>query len=90
MITFDGKSASFVPGKQVPNREPLYNAVGKKLLEKLHSVHRERVIYAEKTVDDRVRIMDFLTDTSWKQNARRHKVSLSSFFHLFNIDYVKY
>ncbi len=85
MITFDGKSASFVPGKQVPNREPLYNAVGKKLLEKLHAVHRDRVINAEKTVDDRIKIMDFLTDTSWKLNARRHKVLLISPVYIYHM-----
>lgn len=73
MTTFEGKSASFVAGKQSSNKEPLYTAVGKKLLESLYCVHRERVLKVEKTVDDRFVALDFLTDTSWKQIARRHK-----------------
>lgn len=73
MTTFEGKSASYVAGKQSSNKEPLYTAVGKKLLESLYCVHRERVMKVEKTVDDRFVAMDFLTDTSWKQIARRHR-----------------
>ena len=67
MLTFEGKSTSFVAGKQAANKEPLYTAVGKKLLESLYSVHRERLLNVEKTVDDRLEVMDFLTDQSWKQ-----------------------
>ena len=66
MTTFEGKSASYVAGKMPSNREPLYTAVGKKLLESLYSVHRERVLKVEKTVDDRLEVFDFLTDQSWK------------------------
>ena len=67
MTTFEGKSASYVAGKMPVNREPLYTAVGKKLLESLYSVHRERIMKVQKTVDDRLQVYDFLTDTSWKQ-----------------------
>ena len=67
MLTFDGKSASFVPGKQSPNKEPLYTAVGKRLLESLYTVHRERLLKVEKCVDDRLQQFDFLTDMSWKE-----------------------
>lgn len=66
MTTFEGKSASYVAGKQTANREPLYTAVGKKLLESLYTVHRERILNVEKTVDDRLEVYDFLTDQSWK------------------------
>ena len=66
MTTFEGKSASYVAGKVPINKEALYTGVGKKLLEDLYIVHRRRVLNVEKTVDDRVRVLDFLTDTSWK------------------------
>jgi hypothetical protein len=67
MTTFEGKSASYVAGKVPVNRETLYTGVGKKLLEDLYSVHRRRILNVQKTVDDRVKVLDFLTDTSWKQ-----------------------
>lgn len=73
MTTYDGRPQSFVPGKQGPNREPLYNAVGKKLLEKLYCVHRERVLKVTPTVDDKLEVFDFLTDQSWKLISRRHQ-----------------
>ena len=66
MTTFEGKSASYVAGKAPINKEALYTGVGKKLLEDLYIVHRKRVLNVQKTVDDRVRVLDFLTDTSWK------------------------
>ena len=72
MSTFDGKSYNYVPGKQPKNKEPLYNAVGKKLLEKLYETHRKRVMNVDKTVDDQLEVFDFLTDQSWKQVVKRH------------------
>ena len=86
MTTYDGKSVSYVPGKQVPNREPLYNAVGKKLLEKLYSVHRKRLLNVQPTVDDRAEVLDFLTDQSWKQISRRHQVIYQNLIRKFDID----
>ena len=73
MTTFEGKSASYVAGKQSANHEPLYTAVGKKLLESLYIEHRERILKVEKIVDDRLEEFDFLTDQSWKVISRRHQ-----------------
>ena len=79
MTTFEGKSASYVAGKQSSNKEPLYTAVGKKLLESLYCVHRERVLKVEKTVDDRFVALDFLTDGSWKQVFYAYSSSILCF-----------
>jgi len=73
MSNFDGRAPSYVPGKVPLNQEPLYTAVGKKLLEKVYEVHRARVINAEAMVDDRLRVFDFLTDQSWKMLSKRHQ-----------------
>ena len=70
MLTFDGKSASFVPGKEVTNKEP---AVSKFVVEKLYQVHRERIANMEPVVECRVEIPDFLTNNSWKQITELHK-----------------
>ncbi len=70
MLTFDGKSASFVPGKEVTNKEP---AVSKFVVEKLYQVHRERIANMEPVVECRVDIPDFLTNNSWKQITELHK-----------------
>jgi len=74
MTTFEGKSSSYVAGKMPANREPLYTAVGKKLLESLYTVHRQRVMNVEKTVDDRLQVYDFLTDQSWKMVSIKKKI----------------
>lgn len=66
MTTYDGRSASYVPGKEVPNREP---PVSKFVVEKLYRVHRERIIKCQPTIDSHVKIPDFLTNQSWKKNA---------------------
>ena len=73
MATMDGRAASFVPGVVPLNQEPLYNAVGKKLLEKTYEVHRTRVLNAVPMVDARLRVFDFLTDQSWKLLSKRHQ-----------------
>ena len=73
MATFDGRAASYVPGVVPANQEPLYTAVGKKLLEKTYEVHRTRVINAVPMVDARLRVFDFLTDQSWKMLSKRHQ-----------------
>lgn len=70
MITFDGKSASFVPGKEVPNKEP---PVSKFVVEKLYKVHRERLRDMQPVVDCHVEIPDFLTNTSWKKITEEHR-----------------
>jgi len=70
MLTFDGKSASFVPGKENPNKEP---AVSKFVVEKLYKVHRERVLNMEPVVESRIDIPDFLTDNSWKKITEQHR-----------------
>ncbi len=69
----DGRAPSYVPGTVPVNQEPLYNAVGKKLLEKVYEVHRKRVVNAEPMVDARLKVFDFLTDQSWKMLAKRHQ-----------------
>jgi len=70
MLTFDGKSASFIPGKENPNKEP---AVSKFVVEKLYKVHRERVLNMEPVVESRIDIPDFLTDNSWKKITEQHR-----------------
>ena len=70
MLTFDGKSASFVPGKEIPNKEP---AVSKFVVEKLYKVHRERVLNMEPVIKSRIEIPDFLTNTSWKKITEQHR-----------------
>ena len=70
MTTYAGRSASYVPGKEVPNKEP---PVSRYVVEKLYRVHRERVLNVEPTIDTHVKIPDFLTNQSWKKNAEIQK-----------------
>jgi hypothetical protein len=71
LINFDGKAASFVPGKEVPNKEP---AISKFVVEKLYRVHRERIMKMVPMVDCHVDIPDFANDTSWKKiSAQRQQ-----------------
>lgn len=71
MTTYNGRSASYVPGKEVPNKEP---PVSKYVIEKLYRVHRERLQRAAPTIDSHVKIPEFLTNQSWKKNAERQKL----------------
>lgn len=73
MTTYSGRSASYVPGKEVVNKEP---PVSRYVVEKLYRVHRERVLNVEKTIDSHVRIPDFLTNQSWKKNVAKHRQQL--------------
>jgi hypothetical protein len=59
MLTFEGKPSSFLPGKEVPNKEP---PVSKFVVEKLYKVHRERLRDMQPVVDCHVEIPDFLTN----------------------------
>jgi hypothetical protein len=70
MTTYNGRGASYIPGKEVVNREP---PVSRYVVEKLYRVHRERVIKVEKTLDTHVVIPDFLLNREWKKNAERQK-----------------
>jgi len=70
MLTFDGKPASWVPGKETANKEPPTN---KFVVEKLYKVHRQRINKMEPVVDCHVDIPDFLTNTSWKQITEQHR-----------------
>lgn len=72
MLTFEGKSASFVVGKESPNKEP---PVSKFVVEKLYRVHRRRILNMEPVVDCHVEIPNFLTDTSWKAAAHELKLA---------------
>lgn len=70
MTTYNGRSANYVPGKEVVNKEP---PVSRYVVEKLYKVHRERVLKVEKTIDSHVVIPDFLLNREWKKNAERQK-----------------
>jgi len=70
MLTFEGKAASFVPGREVPNKEP---PVSKFVVEKLYKVHRERLRDMQPVVDCHVEIPDFLTNMSWKKITEEHR-----------------
>ena len=65
-----GRSAGYIPGKEVPNKEP---PVSKFVVEKLYRVHRLRIQKIEPTIDSHVHIPDFLTNQSWKKNAEKQK-----------------
>lgn len=70
MTTYNGRSSQYVPGKEVPNKEP---AVSKFVVEKLYEVHRKRLTKIEPVVDCHIYIPSFLTNQSWKKNAERSK-----------------
>jgi hypothetical protein len=70
MTTYGGRSASYIPGREVVNKEP---PVSKYVVEKLYRVHRERVLKVEPTIDSHVKIPDFLTNQTWKKNAEKQK-----------------
>lgn len=70
MTTYDGRSASYIPGKEDVNKEP---PVSKYVVEKLYRVHRERVLKVEPTIDSHVKIPDFLVNQTWKKNAEKQK-----------------
>eukprot|EP01038_Epipyxis_sp_PR26KG_P005066 gene5066-7070_t len=70
MTTYNGRSASYIPGKEVVNKEP---PVSRYVVEKLYRVHRERVLKVEPTVDCHVHVPDFLKNQSWKKQAQKHK-----------------
>lgn len=71
MTTYNGRSASYIPGKEVPNKEP---PVSRYVVEKLYRVHRERIQRAEPTIDSHVKIPEFLTNQTWKKNAERQRL----------------
>ncbi|KAJ1421685.1 hypothetical protein B484DRAFT_421138, partial [Ochromonadaceae sp. CCMP2298] len=68
MTTYAGRSAQYVPGRDVPNKEP---PVSKFVVEKLYRVHRLRMAKIAPLVDCHVHIPDFLTNTTWKENAEK-------------------
>lgn len=70
MTTYDGRASSYVPGKEVVNKEP---PVSRYVVEKLYKIHRERVINIEPTIHSHVHIPDFLSDQSWKLLAAAHQ-----------------
>lgn len=70
MTTYSGRSASYIPGKEVVNKEP---PVSRYVVEKLYRVHRERIMKVQPTIDSHVKIPDFLTNQSWKKNAENQK-----------------
>jgi len=70
MTTYNGRSAQYVPGREVPNKEP---PVSRYVVEKLYRVHRERVLKVEPTIDSHVKIPDFLVNQTWKKNAEKQK-----------------
>lgn len=70
MTTYSGRGASYIPGREVVNKEP---PVSKYVVEKLYRVHRERVMRVEKTVDTRIVIPDFLLNREWKKNSEKQK-----------------
>jgi hypothetical protein len=70
MTTYNGRSANYIPGKEVVNKEP---PVSKFVVEKLYRVHRERIGKIEPTIDSHVKIPDFLTNQSWKKAAEKQK-----------------
>eukprot|EP01031_Cornospumella_fuschlensis_P003323 gene3323-4129_t len=71
MTTYNGRSASYVAGKEVVNKEP---PVSKYVVEKLYRVHRERLARVEPTIDSHVKIPEFLLNQTWKKNAERQKM----------------
>ena len=70
MLNFDGVPLSFVPGRNVPNKEPPTNRF---VVEKLYRVHRKRMLKMEPIVDCHVEIPDFLTNQNWKQITQQHR-----------------
>lgn len=66
MTTYGGRSANYIPGKEVVNKEP---SISKYVVEKLYKVHRERVLSVEKTLDTHLEVPDFLLNQQWKKNA---------------------
>eukprot|EP01035_Chromulina_nebulosa_P027250 gene27250-35802_t len=48
MTTYNGRSANYVAGKEVPNKEP---PMSKYVVEKLYKVHRERIYKIQPVVD---------------------------------------
>jgi len=73
MLTFDGKSASFIPGKENPNKEP---AVSKFVVEKLYKVHRERIRDMEPVIETTMEIPDFMQNTGWKKITEQHRLEV--------------
>jgi hypothetical protein len=71
MTEYNGRSASYVPGREVPNKEP---PVSKYVIEKLYRVHRERLQKATPIIDSHVKIPEFLVNQTWKKNAERQKL----------------
>lgn len=66
MTTYNGRSANYIPGKEVPNKEP---PVSKFVVEKLYQVHRERLMKVTPTIDSHIHIPDFMKNQSWKKNV---------------------
>jgi Ca2+-binding EF-hand superfamily protein len=69
-VDFDGKPASFVPGKEKPNKEP---AVSKFVVEKLYKVHRERIRDMSPIVDCHFEVPEFMNNQSWKKITEEHR-----------------
>jgi|TARA_B110000090_G_C13153039_1_gene358482 hypothetical protein len=70
MLNFDGVPHSWVPGREVPNKEP---PVNKFTVEKLYRVHRQRLMKMEPVVDCYTEVPDFLNNSSWKEITEQHK-----------------
>lgn len=70
MTTYDGRAASYIPGRDVVNKEP---PVSKYVVEKLYRVHRERIMKAEPVVDNHIEIPNFLLNQTWKKNAEKQR-----------------
>ncbi|KAJ1411522.1 hypothetical protein B484DRAFT_182663, partial [Ochromonadaceae sp. CCMP2298] len=89
MTTYAGKSAQYVPGRDVPNKEP---PVSKFVVEKLYRVHRLRMRKIEPLVDCHVVVPDFLTNTTWKknaENARKAKIASQNLYMFHRISKVE-
>ena len=68
---FDGKPTSFVPGREVPNKEP---AMSKFVVEKLYKVHRERIRDMVPIVDCNMEVPAFMQgNQSWKKITEEHR-----------------
>jgi hypothetical protein len=73
MTTYDGKCASFVPGREVVNKEP---AVSKFMVEKNYRIHRERIMNIGTVLDTHVVVPDFMKNQSWKKSAAKHRATM--------------
>lgn len=70
MTTYNGRSAQYVPGKEVVNKEP---PISKYVVEKLYQVHRTRMAKMQPVVDCHVAIPKFLSDQTFKKSAEQQR-----------------